>query len=394
MSNRGASGCPFATLFEGEKGGNSGRNTESPGRSRPGRPETGGGAETGPAKTCPLGFTSNASSSSRLSSFHCVVCRSILYLPHRTRCGHTFCLHCGTRSRSCVVCGDDVGGAGSMTADSGLQETLETFLAAHAGAVTFYNLYDSAELVAALKGQGSGEGTSTSGEEMAAAKATFYMTAGMASASGGNEMAAWHWYWLARAVYLEHRGDAEMRKRLGILYGVMGDLNKSLGYDGETVVACYERAVSYLDDNDGAAVELDESGEEFQRALSAVLNKAGEMHHYAGDVRRALEFYAKALDVRKARLDRLCAARVATEVRVSATLDVITSYAKVSDAQSALGMGTDAAATWLRGRCGVEEVAPHMHQVRLANSHATFETLRAHFFTGEEDTPKRPEPAG
>ncbi len=297
-----------------------------------------------------------------------------------------------------------------MTPDSGLQETLETFLAAHAGAVTFYNLYDSAELVAALKRQGSGEGTSVSDEEMAAAKATFYMTAGMAAASGGNEMAAWHWYWLARAVYLKHLGDAEMRKRLGILYGVMGDLNKSLGYDGETILACYERAVSCLDGdgdgdgdedddgngngNGGTATEPDDSGGEFQRALSAVLNKAGEMHHYAGDVRRALELYAQALDVRKARLDRLGAAPVATEVRVSATLDVITSYAKVSDAQSALGMETDAAATWQRGRSGVDEVAPHMHQVHLANSHATFETLRAHFFSGEEATPQGPEPTG
>ncbi len=275
-----------------------------------------------------------------------------------------------------------------MTAEIGLQETLDTFLAAHAGVVTFYDLYDSAELVAALKRQGSGEGTSKSDVELATAKATFYMTAGMASAIGGNEMAAWHWYWLARAIYLERRGDAEMRKRLGVLYGVMGDLNKSRGYDMETVVACYDLAISYLDDDGGDDGVCDnESGEEFQRALSAVFNKAGEMYHYAGDVRRALEYYSKALDVRKARLDRLDAARVSVEIRVSATLDVITSYAKVSDAQSALGMEVDAAASWRLGRSGIEEVSPHMCQVHLANAHTTFETLRAHFSPGEHDDP-------
>ena len=356
MSNAGAAGCPFANLVE-----------------------------AGP-KRCPLGFTSNASSS-RLSPFHCLVCRSIMFMPHRTRCGHTFCLHCGTRSQSCVVCGDVVEGQGSMTADLGLQETLETFLDAHAGVVTFYDMYDSAELVAALKRQGcnSREGGSVSARDLGAAKATFYMTAGMASAMGGNETAAWHWYWRARAVYLAHRGDMEMRKRLGILYGVMGDLNKSLGYDMETVVTCYVRAITCLGDEGGDAGESFsvglESGDEYQRALSALLNKAGEMYHYAGDVRRALEFYAKALDVRKARLDRLGAARVSADVEVSARLDVITSCAKVSDAQSALGMEAEAAASWGQGRSGIEEVSPQMHQVRLAKAHETFETLRAHFFS-------------
>ena len=188
---------------------------------------------------CPLGFTSNKATSSRLSSLHCVVCKSILCLPHTTPCGHTFCRDC-VRSESCVVCGATVQ-SGSLTPNAQLEETLESFLAAHAGTVSFYDLYDSAELVAALKED------SSRADESTTSKATFYMTAGMVSAMGGNETAAWRWYYRARAVYLDALRDPQhqhqrghLEKRLGILYGVLGDLNRSLGYDDESVCTCYD----------------------------------------------------------------------------------------------------------------------------------------------------------
>ena len=188
---------------------------------------------------CPLGFTSNKATSSRLSSLHCVVCKSILCLPHTTPCGHTFCRDC-VRSESCVVCGATVQ-SGSLTPNAQLEETLESFLAAHAGTVSFYDLYDSAELVAALKED------SSRADESTTSKATFYMTAGMVSAMGGNETAAWRWYYRSRAVYLDALRDPQhqhqrghLEKRLGILYGVLGDLNRSLGYDDESVCTCYD----------------------------------------------------------------------------------------------------------------------------------------------------------
>ena len=169
---------------------------------------------------------------------HCVVCKSILCLPHTTPCGHTFCRDC-VRSESCVVCGATVR-PGSLTPNAQLEEMLESFLAAHAGTVSFYDLYDSAELVAALKKE------SSRADESTTSKATFYMTAGMVSAMGGNETAAWRWYFRARAVYLDALCDPQhqhqqkhLEKRLGILYGVLGDLNRSLGYDDESVCTCY-----------------------------------------------------------------------------------------------------------------------------------------------------------
>ena len=407
-STQGAATCPFAFLFgrktqfstasatcpfgqgrgqqtEGDRQGE-GR-VESEHQQRYDRRTENGVGGQAVASKCPLGFSSN-SSSSQLSSLHCIVCRSILFLPHTTRCGHTFCLHCANRAQSCVVCGDTVE-PGSLTANVVLQETLENFLRAHAGAVTFYDLYDSTELMAALKRQEENLGTQ-SAVERAMAKATFYMTAGMASAMGGNETAAWHWYELARDVYLEHEADEDVRKRLGILYGVMGDLNKSLGNDNDTVLACYARALSCLGDGSSSDPE---SHEEYQRARSALLNKTGEVHHYAGDVGQALEFYSKALAVRKARLDKLVrdqtgapdkqanepASHVPTEITVSAKLDVVTSHAKVADAQRTLGMDAEGAATFRDGKSLLDEVAPYMNQIHLASTHATYDALKAHF---------------
>jgi len=118
-----------------------------------------------------------------------------------------------------------------------------------------------------------------------------------------------------------------------------------------------------------------------------VLNKVGEVHHSAGDVDTALGLYTRALDVRKSR--KRAAENRPTEMLVTATLDLVTSYAKVADAHKTLGMHAEHADAWSQGRTLLASISGAMPQVRLANAHTTYSGLQAHFFEEGEGERER-----
>jgi len=274
---------------------------------------------------------------------------------------------------------------------------VDEFLLAHAGIVTFYDLFDPDDIQAAMRREVErvksddelqGHKKEETEMERTCSRASFFMTAGMASAMGGNEMGAWHWYWLARDVYMkyirEHDGDEHggtVKMRLGVLYGVLGDLNKDLGYDQDTVLGCYERGIGYLSNLDREPSRLDaRSLEDFLRAQGALLNKAGEVYHTRGDINRALEYYIRALNVRKMRYEAAVSDdSTPHDILVPVMVELATSYAKVADAQALVGDIHESKKTQKTGAEILDRAGTMIHTVRLESTHRMYELLRAHF---------------
>ena len=75
------------------------------------------GSEAAPAQ-CPMGFT--AADGPRMTAFHCVICKSLLYDCVQLSCACKYCRHCVANFRDCPLCGADIT---SRTPDTELQGT-------------------------------------------------------------------------------------------------------------------------------------------------------------------------------------------------------------------------------------------------------------------------------
>ena len=76
------------------------------------------GSEAAPAQ-CPMGFT--AADGPRMTAFHCVICKSLLYDCVQLSCACKYCRHCVANFRDCPLCGADIT---SRTSDTELQGIL------------------------------------------------------------------------------------------------------------------------------------------------------------------------------------------------------------------------------------------------------------------------------
>ena len=71
--------------------------------------------DSAPAQ-CPMGFTS--SDGPRMTQFHCVICKSLLYDCLQLSCSCKYCKHCVASFQDCPLCGADIK---SRKPDPGLQ---------------------------------------------------------------------------------------------------------------------------------------------------------------------------------------------------------------------------------------------------------------------------------
>mmetsp|Transcript_13698 Transcript_13698/g.33725 ORF Transcript_13698/g.33725 Transcript_13698/m.33725 type:complete len:707 (-) Transcript_13698:139-2259(-) len=82
-----------------------------------------------PAAACPYGFSSAASAGPKLSSLHCILCKTYLFQCVSVQpCGHKFCKGCISRWRDCPVCGQDIS---DVKPDQHTLGLVDQFLAAH-----------------------------------------------------------------------------------------------------------------------------------------------------------------------------------------------------------------------------------------------------------------------
>ena len=68
---------------------------------------------------CPMGFT--AADGPRMTEFHCVICKSLLYDCIQLSCSCKYCRDCVANFRDCPLCGADIS---SRTPDIKLQGTI------------------------------------------------------------------------------------------------------------------------------------------------------------------------------------------------------------------------------------------------------------------------------
>lgn len=81
--------------------------------------------DTAPAQ-CPMGFTS--SDGPRMTQFHCVICKSLLYDCVQLSCSCKYCRHCVASFQDCPLCGADVKSRKSVPDLQGAASTLCTVL--------------------------------------------------------------------------------------------------------------------------------------------------------------------------------------------------------------------------------------------------------------------------
>ena len=74
---------------------------------------------------CPMGFT--AADGPKMTQFHCVICKSLLYDCVQLSCSCKYCRYCVANFQDCPLCGADIT---SRTAEPGLQGAAHLLYAA------------------------------------------------------------------------------------------------------------------------------------------------------------------------------------------------------------------------------------------------------------------------
>jgi tetratricopeptide (TPR) repeat protein len=312
-----------------------------------------------PGATCPLGFGS--SSGPKLTNLHCMICKSFLYDCVKTNCGHKYCRVCISRFQDCPTCGADVV---SVEADAEAQSVVESFLSAHAGDQSIWQI------------EGTAPTNNEENEEEEKGKAAFLLQVGVRALSGGNPASAA--YRLKQCMeeleaQLQNLGKNEEKQeenknkqqerevlinKMGAVSGCLGDCYRALG-DAEQAIEEYAHSASFLEQiaysdyseqeekEEEKKEEEDENGKPgvsaataARQALSVTLNKIGEMYHLQGKLDYALIRYKQALFLRQSLLRRLQyeesgnidSEKLDTKTSVEAALDIAVSHIKVANA--------------------------------------------------------------
>ena len=293
-----------------------------------GGPSAQAAAPSAPA-TCPLGF--GTSSGPKLTNLHCMICKSFLYDCVKTNCGHKYCRVCISRFRDCPTCGADVV---SAVEDPEAQSVVESFLSAHAGDKSIWQIEGTAPM------NSSTNDNEEENEETG--RAAFLLQVGLRALSGGNPAsAACRLFQCLSELELQlkelekvetvDRKAAEKVKllnKMGAVAGCLGDCHRALG-DAEQAIQQYthsanilERVVASsnifsfspeeaaaqetLNPNPGASTtEAAAAAAAATKSLSVTINKIGEMYHLQGDLQKAVEKYKHALVLRQTRLNSM-----------------------------------------------------------------------------------------
>jgi len=263
---------------------------------------------TGAPATCPLGYGS--SSGPKLTNLHCMICKSFLYDCIKTNCGHKYCRVCISRFRDCPTCGADVV---SVEEDPEAQSVVESFLSAHAGDKSIWQ----------LEGTAPTNNSANEKEEEETGKAAFLLQVGLRALSGGNPASA-ACRLLQCLTELERQLEegenvdrkaaekVELLNKMGAVAGCLGDCYRAMG-DAEQAIQQYSHSASILKrlvsspstNTPEEKAAQDAATTAAAKSLSVTINKIGEMYHLQGDLKKAVENYKQALDLRQTRFDKI-----------------------------------------------------------------------------------------
>ncbi|KAL3148158.1 hypothetical protein ABBQ38_014440 [Trebouxia sp. C0009 RCD-2024] len=284
--------------------------------------------ESAPAQ-CPMGFT--AADGPRMTEFHCVICKSLLYDCVQLSCTCKYCRYCVAAYHDCPLCGADIT---SRTPEPKLQGMVDQYIAAHAGT---QNLFDI----------GKSDSTVQVGEATSDSRSAFLLQLAVRSAAGGNHPAAIDRLQKCKAELqrqVEQQGHtAALCSKLGAVCGSQGVCHRQL-QQPQQAKACYEESMQHLRSCNSQHPEV-------VHPLAVSHNKLGDLAYGQGDLQTALAQYQQGLAVREQALHH-----PTHPPGPGQYLDVAVSNIKVADACQALGQQEEASRMFSKALQLVQEV--------------------------------------
>ena len=179
-----------------------------------------------------------------------------------TSCNHHYCRVCVSRLRDCPSCGADIT---ILTSDPETQNLVESFLSAHAGDQSLWQLEgtaaakeSAAKELATLNGKQVKTSSSFDSSESGSSKAALLLQIGLRALSGGNPASAAYrlsqcmdelHVELKNAEKSEGKGSPAVHaveSQMGAVAGCLGDSARGCG-DADEAVRQYELAQDYYD---------------------------------------------------------------------------------------------------------------------------------------------------